>query len=654
MSRPVLAVDFGTSNSYFCKCPHDELMPSPVDFVSDRTGMDTAVLYRKGRSTLVGSVAINAWGEATDEERADYRLLTRFKPEIDSDEVAFKGAVDFLTEVREDARRSHIPFDPTSRDVYFGVPCQASDSYVSSLKRAAHEAGYGDIRTVEEPLGALLHHLSQGDMAPSEAMGSVLVLDFGGGTFDAALLEGLAVKDAWGDWAFGGRLFDDLFYQILLGANPALSGPVADSGTEYYVHWYCSRILKEKFSTTMSRDRGELWTGTAGVYGSIRHLSWGDFISMASSYRPTDEMLRSIGVLCPGMNGPENLLHRLSRLISRGQGASTVILAGGSCLWPFVSDVVQEILPKARLVRSDQPYGVVAKGLSLLPALRVRNDRSIAALRESLPGFLERVRTEVVDFILSRAVDEASSELSSILVGQVIIPVLKEYRSSGGSASNLKDKLREEMELVRDQVDIAMRLHMEKAARAIPKAAVECMARWFREKGIKSLPSHVELALGGDGSGLMTSIDLGSLSPIGSFVASVDRAMAVVVSLVVASLCGGGGIALVATGLPGLIVGGAIGIGGYFAGRRSLKKGIEDVHIPGLISRAMLSDKSIQRTVEKAKKSLASDVNSTVRREWASIEPDLMDSIRDMVGREIKGLSLINQIEGGGRSKDAK
>lgn len=650
MSRPVLAVDFGTSNSYFCKCPPDELMPSPVDFVSDRTGMDTAVLYRKGRSTLVGSIAINSWGEATDEERKNYRLLTRFKPEIDSDEEAFRGAVDFLSEVREDAARCHIPFDPLSRDVYFGVPCQASKPYVLALKKAAHQAGYGDVRTVEEPLGALLYHLSQGDMAPSEAMGSVLVLDFGGGTFDAALLEGLVVKDAWGDWALGGRLFDDLFYQILVEANPDISDLSSDPGKEYYVHWYSSRVLKERFSATMSRDRDEPWTGTAGPYGSIRRLSWDDFISMASSYRPTDEMLHSIGVRCPGLNGPENLLHRLSRLIVRGQGADTVILAGGSCLWPFVSDIVKEMLPNARLVRSDQPYGVVAKGLSLLPALRLRNDRSMSALRSTLPDFMEEVRSQVVDRILSRSVEDGSFELSSLLVGKVVLPVLEAYRSKGGSASDLRDSVQSEMELVKDQVDRALRLHMEKAAKSIPKATVEAMARWFRKNGIKSLPGHVELALRGDGSDLIGSIDLGNLSPVKALMDSVDRAVAVVVSVVVASLCGGSGIALVASGPLGLIIGGAIGIGGYFAGRRSLRKGLEGIPIPKVLSRVVLSDRSIKKTVEKARVTMAQEVNSSVRREWAGIEPELMDSIKDMVEREVRGLSLINQIEGGPRN----
>ncbi|SMG17392.1 Hsp70 family protein [Dethiosulfovibrio salsuginis] len=651
MSRPVLAVDFGTSNSYFCKCPHDDLIPSPVDFISGSTGMDTAILYREGRSPLVGAQALSTWGEASEEERAHYSLLTRFKPEIDVDERAFKGAVDFLSQVREDARRMNIVFNPMERDVFFGVPCQASESYVLAVKKAAEQAGYGEVNTVEEPLGALLFHLSQGDMSPSEAMGSVLVLDFGGGTFDAALLEKLDVKDSWGDWAMGGRLFDDLFYQILVQANPELVNLSEDPGREYFVHWYWSRVLKEGFSDTMSRDREEIWTRTAGTYGAIRHLRWEEFISMASDYRPTDQMLRSIGVNCPGMNGPENLLHRVSQLISRGRGAKTVILAGGSCLWPFIPDMVRDLLPDARLIRSDQPYGVVARGLSLLPALRSRNDRSIAALRGSLPDFMGKIRSEVVDRLLSKAAQEGSLELSSLMIEKVVVPVLMDYRANGGSLSRLRGSMESGIDSVKEEMDGLLRSHMDRAARTIPKATVEMMARWFKDKGIKSLPRDLNLALGEGEADLLKAVDLGRLSPIKGLVDSLDGVIGIVVGLVTASLCGGGGIALIATGIPGLLAGAAIGLGGYVFGRKSIREKLEKVPVNSVLSRFLMSEGPMRKTVEKARVSIAQGVDEAIRREWAAVEPELMSSIREVVEEEIKGLSLINQIEGGSYGK---
>ena len=77
-----IAVDFGTTNSYFCKCPKDQLSPVGVDFGSGRDGIPTAILYRQDKSPLIGNWALHEYGEATPEERSQYRLRTQFKPDI--------------------------------------------------------------------------------------------------------------------------------------------------------------------------------------------------------------------------------------------------------------------------------------------------------------------------------------------------------------------------------------------------------------------------------------------------------------------------------------------------------------------------------------------------------------------------------------------
>ena len=77
-----IAVDFGTTNSYFCKCPADQLSPVGVDFGSGRDGIPTAILYRQDKSPLIGNWALHEYGEATAEERRHYQLRTQFKPDI--------------------------------------------------------------------------------------------------------------------------------------------------------------------------------------------------------------------------------------------------------------------------------------------------------------------------------------------------------------------------------------------------------------------------------------------------------------------------------------------------------------------------------------------------------------------------------------------
>ncbi len=89
--KNILAIDFGTTNTYFSKCPADQISPVGVDFGTGRDGLPTAILYRGDREPLVGEPALHEYGEASDEERKEYRLRTQFKPDIVSSEDAAKG-----------------------------------------------------------------------------------------------------------------------------------------------------------------------------------------------------------------------------------------------------------------------------------------------------------------------------------------------------------------------------------------------------------------------------------------------------------------------------------------------------------------------------------------------------------------------------------
>ena len=63
-----------------------------------------------------------------------------------------------------------------------------------------------------------------------------------------AVLRKAAVVARSGDMLYGGRLFDDLFYQLLLERNPGLSAQLEREGNARHVHWLACRRAKEDFS----------------------------------------------------------------------------------------------------------------------------------------------------------------------------------------------------------------------------------------------------------------------------------------------------------------------------------------------------------------------------------------------------------------------
>src|SRR5512136_2387738 len=111
--RSILAIDFGTTNTYFSKCPADQISPVGVDFGTGRDGLPTAILYRGDREPLVGEPALHEYGEAAPEERRGHQLRTQFKPDIVESQEAARAATDFLRVVVAQAQRRHIALDPT-------------------------------------------------------------------------------------------------------------------------------------------------------------------------------------------------------------------------------------------------------------------------------------------------------------------------------------------------------------------------------------------------------------------------------------------------------------------------------------------------------------------------------------------------------------
>jgi hypothetical protein len=174
----------------------------------------------------------------------------------------------------------------------------------AALRRLASEGGFPEISLLAEPWGAILYHLNRKDLSLTlrEATRSVLVVDFGGGTCDFALLRRGKLVSSWGDMLLGGRLLDDLFFQWYLEQQPDKREELAASGDEYIVHWHWCRECKERFSTFLASQREQgrdaaPWSapvGPGGLYGRLEGLTEGAFLERAASYTPSREFLERL------------------------------------------------------------------------------------------------------------------------------------------------------------------------------------------------------------------------------------------------------------------------------------------------------------------------------------------------------------------------
>ncbi len=667
----ILAIDFGTTNTYFSKCPADQISPVGIDFGTGRDGLPTAILYRGDREPLVGEPALHEYGEASPEERAGYQLRTQFKPDIVESREAAKAATDFLRVVVLQAQRQHIALDPTKYDVICGVPSEAQTPFRTKLSQIARAAGYGDVRLVDEPKGALLHHLWHKDFSPEEARRGILVIDFGGGTCDFALLQSLQVTHSWGDMELGGRLFDDLFFQWFVEQNPGALKAMEKAGDAYYVHSYLCREVKEFFSLTMARDRTETINKSIGRYGSLKGMTWAGFLDRARRYTPSPTFIRHLedmGLrtftlrIDPAdadaqseIRNPRSAIDLIDWFrTSLAQGLSEqavdtsqisrVILAGGSSQWPFVPDVVTETLGVERscLMRSDRPYAVIAQGLSILPALQKKFDETRDKLRSDLPEFCRARVRPLVERVTDSYVAGVAADVTSELFDKAIRPILEQFRQQGGSTRALRDSIAAEVKAHEGSLREIIEDRMQTLRRGLPGQLNEMLKAWFESYGLSVGERPIQEAQ-------QVSVTQEMIQPIspdlyGAVMETVGWFVVALATTAGAAILGGGGIHLLAAGPAGWIAGAVLSaVVAFLAVRYGIARAQEIAeawNAPAWLVKNVLLPSRIARMRTDFQQRL----QQTLRRETAALQTQLEEKIGEITERQIDGLSEIAQL----------
>jgi hypothetical protein len=666
--RNILAIDFGTTNTYFCKCPADQISPVGVDFGTGRDGLPTAILYRGAREPLVGEPALHEYGEAPPQERESYRLHTQFKPDIVESEEAARAATDFLRCVVLQAQRQHIALDPAQYDVIFGVPSEAQAEFRAKLSQIAKAAGYGEVRLMDEPKGALLHHLWHKDFSPEEARRGILVIDFGGGTCDFAFLQSLQVSHSWGDMELGGRLFDDLFFQWFLEQNPEALRAMEKAGDTYYVHSYLCREVKEFFSLTMARDRFEKVSKSVGRYGSLRGMDWPSFVERAQRYRPSPTFIQHLedmglrtteagrqGHLESAIRNPRSamdLIDWFRTTLSHGlteQGIDTktisrVILAGGSSQWPFVVDVVTDTLgvERSRLMRSDRPYAVIAQGLSILPALQKEFEETREELRRDVARFCRTQVRPLVQKVTDGYVAGVAADVTTELFDKIIRPILEEFRQKGGSVKSLREAISGQVKANEAKLTEIIEARMRTLRLGLPGELNELLRDWFGSYGLsvgdRPLEETQRMPVGQDLVPPSTPDLYGSIMEVvGWFVVALAATAG-------AAISGGGGLHLLAAGPVGWVIGAVlVAVVAFLTVRYGTARARELADTwnapPWVVKNILMPSRIVSMRAD-----FQARLEQTLRRETASLQGELESRIRTITEKQVESLSEIAQL----------
>lgn len=233
-------IDLGTTNSSICRMEKGEPVVIKTDTLKDT--LPSCVSINRRGAVKVGDGAYNTM-------KSDKRRATKsWKAEASNTYIEFKrtmgtdtkyacsniGREYFSEELSSEVLKTLKSFvtDEVFRSVVITVPAKFTVGQKTATIEAAKMAGFDHCELLQEPIAASFAY----GLSSEQKNGIWMVFDFGGGTFDAALLKVedgiMQVFDTAGDNYLGGKDLDAAIVENIiipyLKENYSIDGILAD------------------------------------------------------------------------------------------------------------------------------------------------------------------------------------------------------------------------------------------------------------------------------------------------------------------------------------------------------------------------------------------------------------------------------------------
>lgn len=651
-----IGIDLGTSNTYIFYWDSAAWSaggrPKPVTIqdITDSSGsLATVILYEDGKPLCIGNLAESEYFAHPD-AGSKRRICSQFKPEIDRGEPwALEAMRDFLAMLFKALPTGML----ANAKVYVGIPARVRQDFAITLGKCFADAGWPEVSFVQEPDAALVSCLDLGILSVDDIGCRCLILDFGGGTFDYTAVQSLNVLSQGGDALYGGRLFDDLFYQLFCARNPDFAKSMPKSPFAYFAHWVECKNQKELFSRIVSEDEAAKaslllpWHDKSGN----RHEAWvndygrDEFIANAEHFVATGELLdilavyRNSGGL--GVNASELLagkeialigwLHELLENVPDRGKIEKVVLTGGSSRWFFAQDAAKRFFPAARVVRSGRDYEDIAYGLALYPALALAREQAKNLLGGKLDAFCAR-ETDEVRKLLARSADRLIVDSARRITERDIMPQLEKAKDERPTLKELEQAIDKN---IREDSDLYVMYNRagQSLASEIRRKLDNDFRNWLSENGVP-LTSGIQLPDNAVNLEFFDGLATDILRP-----EDLDKFLVTRLLPLIAGLTAAGLIAHTLEPVSTILGGGAVFGGTWLLGRYA-PFAMRNRKIPAF----MLGDSIRPKITAK----ITGHIEEHLRKSFDSLEEKLTDEIgkrlRAALESMINNLGIFNQI----------
>ncbi len=372
-------IDLGTTNSALSRMENGEPVIKKTDTLKDT--MPSCVYFNKKKSIQVGDSAYNAM------KRDKLKTMTgsgnsftsnafiEFKRTMGTDKKYSSSNMekDFSSEELSaeilKTLKSYIS-DESFKSIVVTVPAKFTVNQKDATLRAAKLAGFEHCELLQEPIAASMAY----GLDDKSKDGYWLVFDFGGGTFDAALLkveEGIMkVIDTEGDNYLGGKNLD---YAIVDGIiipaiqeNFTIDNILSDDNKK--------KILQDAMKFYAEETKIQMsFNDTYNILSDLGDIPGEDDIGeeFELDITVTQEMMRN--TLGPIFQKSIDICkHLLERNSLDGNTLDALILVGGPTFSPILRKMLEEQITKPDV--NVDPMTVVSKGAALFASTVDKSD----------------------------------------------------------------------------------------------------------------------------------------------------------------------------------------------------------------------------------------------------------------------------------------
>lgn len=360
-------IDLGTTNSAISRMENGEPTIKKTDTLKDT--MPSCIYINKKKAIQAGDSAYNALKRdklKSMKGSSDSNAFIEFKRTMGTDKKYFSSNLEkdlASEELSAEVLKTLKSFvkDESVNSIVITVPAAFKNNQKEATREAAKLAGFNHIELLQEPVAASMAY----GLDSAKKDGFWLVFDFGGGTFDAALLkveEGIMkVIDTEGDNYLGGKNLDfaivDEIILPFIQENFVIDSILEDD-TKKQILRNAMKFYAEETKIKLSfNDTHNILSDLGDIPGEDDE---GEEFELDITVTQADITKALAPVFQKAIDVSLSLLERNNL---KGSSLDSLILVGGPTFSPVLRKMLEEQICKPDT--SVDPMTVVSKGAAL-------------------------------------------------------------------------------------------------------------------------------------------------------------------------------------------------------------------------------------------------------------------------------------------------